>query len=111
MPPRFTEAVKRLDGDASLLREMALMTMPEFKTLTNHAHESALDGRCDQAVRDLHKLKGMLSTFESDGVVLEIQEVIQAGRNQNAKNMVTLLEQTMPAIEELIDAVENFSRV
>ena len=30
-----------------------------------------------------HKLKGMLSTFEDDGVVLELQTVMQFAKNEN----------------------------
>jgi len=81
IPPRFRPALERLDGEVSLLCEMAAITaedLPEVKEATETALE---EGDCEQAASGLHKLKGMLSTFDADGVVLDIQEVLDAAHS------------------------------
>ena len=110
MPDRFRDAVARLDGDAGLLREMAEMTSPDFPALLNDSAIAVEGGNCEDAVRTLHKLKGMLSTFESDGVVLDIQDMISAARNQNEKLLKQHFERCRPQIEELVGVISDFSR-
>ena len=92
-----------------MLREMAVMTVPEFAPLVEQSSHCIAESDLDGAVRALHKLKGMLSTFESDGVVLEIQEVIQAGRSGRGDVTSSLWEHHRPAIRDLIDEIKTFA--
>ncbi|MEL6108451.1 MAG: hypothetical protein AAFU85_20685 [Planctomycetota bacterium] len=76
----FAPALERLEGDIDLLREMAAMTAPDCTTVVKQIRKSVSDGHADNAAKALHKLKGMLSTFDSDGVVLEIQKMLDKTR-------------------------------
>ena len=96
-------------GDTGLLREMAVMTVPEFAPLVQQSSDCIAEEDLTGAVRALHKLKGMLSTFESDGVVLEIQEVIHAGRSGRCDLAASLWEHHRPAIDNLIDEIGTFA--
>lgn len=109
VPTRFNEAVQRLDGDAGLLREMAYMTLPDFPILIENAAEATAAGDCEASVRVLHKLKGMLSTFESEGIVMEIQEMITAARANKPDLLASLFAKHRPAVEELVEAIRHFA--
>lgn len=109
-PARFKDAVARLDGDVSLLQEMAAMTAPEFDGLIEQAKTAVEEGQCDDAVRILHKLKGMLSTFESDGIVMEIQEVIHAARTGKTESMQSHLSQHLGGIDALVRDIRQFAK-
>ena len=110
LPTRFEEAVARLDGDVGLLREMAAITaedLPEVKQQTEAAIEA---GDAQRAAGGLHKLKGMLSTFESDGVVLDIQELLDAARKAAMRDVQEGYRLHRDAIEELIAQVASLAQ-
>lgn len=109
LPARFAEAVERLDGDEGLLRKMAAITaadLPEAITETEHAIR---DGDVRQAASGLHKLKGMLSTFETSGVAIQIHDMLDLAR----KGKDSLLRQEYNArkaeIKELASAIASIA--
>ncbi|NND96135.1 MAG: Hpt domain-containing protein [Pirellulaceae bacterium] len=109
VPARFGSALDRLDGDVGLLREMASITsedLPEVRAATQRAID---DGDCEQAAAGLHKLKGMLSTFESDGVTLEIQEILDLARRGKIDEVQENYQQQKAAIDELSDQVSELA--
>lgn len=109
IPTRFREAVARVDGNEDLLKQMAEITsedLPEIQSKTKSEVES---GDCEASGKSLHKLKGMLSTFETDGVVLELQEMIQAARRGNMMELQRLYEEHEPRIDELVAQIANLA--
>ena len=109
VPARFEEAVARLDGDVGLLREMAAITsedLPEVWQQINNAIEA---GDQQASASGLHKLKGMLSTFESDGVVLDIQELLDSARRGAMDDLKEGFQQHSAAIRELIGEVHRLA--
>lgn len=102
IPAKFGDAVLRLDGDVDLLRDMAMITsedLPEVKQKTEASIEA---GDAKEAASGLHKLKGMLSTFEADGVVLEIQDLLDAARKGAMEEVQEGYRNNREAISELI---------
>ena len=85
LPNRFAEAIERLDGDERLLREMAAITSADLPDVIRETEMALAEGDCEHAASGLHKLKGMLSTFESNGVTLEIQEMLDLARKEKAE--------------------------
>lgn len=109
IPPRFLPALERLDGEVSLLCEMAAITaedLPEVKSATEAALES---GDCEQSASGLHKLKGMLSTFESDGVVLDIQEALDAARRKQIDEARRCYRDHRQEVEELTQQIKQLA--
>jgi len=109
IPPRFRPALERLDGEVSLLCEMAAITaedLPEVKEATETALE---EGDCEQAASGLHKLKGMLSTFDADGVVLDIQEVLDAARQGKIDEARKGYREHRGQVEELCGEIEQLA--
>ncbi|WP_186776558.1 Hpt domain-containing protein [Rubripirellula reticaptiva] len=77
---RFGEAIARLDGDESLLREMAAITAADLPEVIDETDQALQVGDSEQAASGLHKLKGMLSTFETGGVTVEVHEMLEMAR-------------------------------
>ena len=82
---RFGPALKRLDGDVELLCEMAAITAPDCAAVIARVSQAMSESDAEEAARALHKLKGMLSTFDTDGAVLEIQDILDQTRRGRLK--------------------------
>lgn len=106
---RFAKALDRLEGDVELLRDMAAMTTPKMPALLGDADECMGRLDCAGAVRALHQLKGMISTFDSDHVPLKIQELLDVGRQGDLATMRERLQTHRVAIDELIRAIRAFA--
>lgn len=109
IPERFAEAVARLDGDISLLREMAAINSEDLPDVKRQIEAAIQAADAEASASGLHKLKGMLSTFESDGVVLDIQELLDAARRGAMSDVQEGYRQHIGAINELIAEVRRLS--
>ena len=110
VPTRFSEALDRLGGDVSLLREMALITSEDLPEVIANAQSAIESEDCERAASSLHKLKGMLSTFECDGVVLEIQEMLDAARKQESAEMRRTFQTHRDSVEELVAEIKKLQQ-
>ena len=102
---RFAGALSRLDGDIRLLREMAAITSEDLPEVTSAVDQAMAQGDNDQAARSLHRLKGMLSTFDSEGVTLHIQETLQLARSGDTQEMRHHYRQHQQELEQLIQQI------
>ncbi len=102
VPDRFAEALRRLNGDVELLRDMAAIMSADLPTVKSQTDEVVAKGDCRASAASLHKLKGMLSTFESDGVVLDIQDVLALARQSKVQQMQDSYLQHCDRIDDLI---------
>jgi HPt (histidine-containing phosphotransfer) domain-containing protein len=110
IPQRFSSALDRLDGNVELLREMAQITAEDLPEVCAEVESAISQGDCDSATQGIHKLKGMLSTFESDGVTLEIQELLDLSRKRRAGELESQFDSKRDAIAELCDQIAEFGR-
>lgn len=109
VPARFQAAVDRLDGSTELLREMAAITTEDIPHVLA-ACRSAIDaGQCTLAASHLHKLKGMLSTFESGAVTLEIQELVDLARTGQVAELRVRFTQYRGEINQLIQEIAQLA--
>lgn len=101
VPPRFQAALARLEGHVELLRSLAVITIEDLPEVIKQVDAAVDRGECQQAANDLHKLKGMLSTFESDGVAIEIGDMMELARQQQSAALTAAWESQRAAIAEL----------
>lgn len=87
VPTRFNAAIERLDGDVDLLRQMAALTASDLPHVVQSCDEAIADGDQVRAATRLHKLKGMLSQFDSGNVTLKIQRVLDMVRQGDQVGM------------------------
>ncbi|MCD0462832.1 Hpt domain-containing protein [Roseiconus lacunae] len=103
---RFAGALQRLDGDFELLCEMAAVTLPDCPDVLARIQNDLDADDSAKAASSLHKLKGMLSTYETDGVVIEIQEMLAMARRGNLEELKVLFAKELPRIEALIQEIQ-----
>ncbi|MEM1225510.1 MAG: hypothetical protein AAGJ40_07420 [Planctomycetota bacterium] len=89
---------------------MAAMTAPDCPAVIDQIRESVLQGSVEHTAKALHKLKGMLSTFDSEGVVLEIQEMLDQARLGNLAEVGLAFEQHVHEINGMVSVVKGLSK-
>ena len=104
---RFAHAIERLDGDFELLCDMAALTIPDCPDVIAQVESGFESGDPELTASSLHKLKGMLSTYDADGVVLEIGEMLAIARRKHLKESEALYRQELPKIKSLIREIEG----
>ena len=110
VPPRFEAALERLDGDRLLLQQMALVTSEDLPVVMERVEAAIENGNLEQAAKCLHQLKGMLSTFDADGVTLDLQDMLDAARKDDSDLLVRSYQQNRGEILELVEAIANLSQ-
>ena len=108
-PSWFPEAVKRLDGDEGLLRELAAITATDLPEVIAETEMAIRDQDMQQAVSRLHKLKGMLSMYESGGVVEQIHDMFDLARKGKASLLRHEYEGNRAEIRELANAIASIA--
>ena len=109
LPPRFFDAVERLDGDVTLLRRMASVTSEDLPGVAEAAEQAIAEENCEHAIQFLHQLKGMLSTFESQGVTLEVQDMLNTARRGDIQSVKKLFHVNKREIHELVSQVARLA--
>lgn len=109
VPDRFAEALRRLNGDVELLRDMAEIISADLPTVKSQTDDVVAKGDCRASEANLHKLKGMLSTFESDGVVLDIQDTLALARQSQVQPMQETYLQACDRIDHLIQEIMSLA--
>ena len=106
---RFRDALVRLDGDIDLLCDMAALTAPDCPAVMKKV-EGFLEQRdCDGAARSLHKLKGMLSTFDDGEVIGQIQELLDFARRGNLDELADCYAQRSDRIRAFIASIDGLA--
>lgn len=109
IPARFRRALERLDGNRELLCEMAAITSEDLPDVIGTTETAIAEGDCDAAAMGLHKLKGMLSTFDAESVVLEIQEMVNEARSSNAEAVRVGYERLTNELEQLVSQINSLA--
>ena len=109
LAPRFAEAVARLDGDESLLREMAAITSADLPGVISETDRALRDGNSDQAASGLHKLKGMLSTFETGGVTIEVHEMLELARREEIAEAKRSFDRHSSELDQLVAEITSIA--
>jgi len=102
---RFAEALNRVSGDFELLAAMAAMVAEDAPAVMNDLREQVAAKEMQQVAATAHKLKGMLSTFETAGPVLELEELISSARKGQTQDTASLFKRSERQINELLDEI------
>ncbi|OHV77939.1 response regulator [Ensifer sp. LCM 4579] len=73
-------ALRKLDGDEALLRELAAMFLVEYPKLTAAIDAAHASGNTAELRRAAHTLKGSADVIGADGVVIAAQRLADLGR-------------------------------
>jgi HPt (histidine-containing phosphotransfer) domain-containing protein len=102
---RFAEALHRVAGDCELLSAMAAMVAEDAPEVLSDLRRYLEANEMQEVVATAHKLKGMLSTFETSGPVLELEELMVSARKNQMQEFTSSFNKLEGEIEKLIDQV------
>ena len=106
---RFADALERVSGDCDLLAAMAAMVAEDAPDVINDLREQVAKGEMQRTAATAHKLKGMLSTFETDGPVLELEELILSARKGQRQETASQFKIFDRRINELLDEIVSIA--
>ncbi len=99
---RFAEALRRVSGDCELLSAMAAMVAEDAPAVMNDLRDQVAANEMYEVAATAHKLKGMLSTFETAGPVLELEEMMSSARKGQPQETASILKRSERQINELL---------
>ncbi len=102
MAKRFSTALMRLAGDEELLVAMASMVTDDAPKIVEQLLEHLQRAEMKEVAASAHKLKGMLSTFETESPVTDLEEVVLAARAGDARAATEEFQGCRPGIDELL---------
>lgn len=102
---RFAEALARVAGDCELLAAMAAMVAEDAPLVMEELRENVAADELQRVATTAHKLKGMLSTFETAGPVLDLEELILCARKGQAAEVRSLFRAFDRRIKALLDEI------
>ncbi len=104
---RFAPALNRVAGDVELLVSIAALVSEDAPEVFTSL-QSQLSKRALSEVAALgHQLKGMLSTFETDGPVIILQELIHSARAGDQAEAERVLRRCNKELGDLIDEIKR----
>jgi hypothetical protein len=104
---RFSDALNRVAGDMDLLVAIASLVAEDAPDVFTKLRAQLAEGDLPEAAATGHQLKGMLSTFETDGPVIVLQELIYAARNGDQSEAESALKRCETEILQLIDEIKS----
>tara|TARA_R110002111_G_scaffold182531_1_gene248035 strand:- start:127 stop:486 length:360 start_codon:yes stop_codon:yes gene_type:complete len=108
---RFAEALDRVSGDCELLAAMATMVTEDAPDVLAGLREQVAQDDMLAAAATAHKLKGMLSTFDTGGPVPELEQLISAARKGHSDEVVSTLSSCVPEVENLLKEIVSLEQV
>ncbi len=106
---RFAAALTRLAGDQNLLSMMAKMATEDAPILLSRMDEALAKPDMESFAQTAHALKGLLSTFETDSPVTDLQDAIDAARKSDVDATKKLDSQLRPRLQTLLSEVESLT--
>lgn len=104
---RFAEALHRLSGDCDLLVAMASMVKADAPVIWREVQDHMESEQWQDMAASGHKLKGMLSTFDTGSPIPELQEMIVAARKERISEAKACFGTCRPAVEQLMREITD----
>ena len=106
---RFADALKRVADDTELLIAIASLVSEDAPQVFENLKTQLAAGELEDVATIGHQLKGMLSTFETDGPVLYLQDMIHAARRGDGHEAKDSLQRCESEINVLINEIRQLS--
>jgi HPt (histidine-containing phosphotransfer) domain-containing protein len=103
---RFASALDRVAGDEDLLVSIATLVAEDAPVVFLKLKTQLAAGELSDICASGHQLKGMLSTFETDGPTVLLQQLIQAARDGDRPEAIAVLHRCEDEIQQLINEIK-----
>lgn len=104
----FDTALKRLDGNEKLLRDMIGFFREDSPPLLRQIKDGLQSSNVTTARRAAHSLKGLASGFDAEQVAKLAFEIEQSAANQQFATALECFAELTPAVEKLIAAFDEY---
>ena len=104
---RFASAIDRVAGDIDLLVSIAEIVTEDVPAVFAKLKDQLATGRLTEVPVTGHQLKGMLSTFETRGAVVLLQEVISSARKGNQQEADDEFHRCAAELDSLIEEIKQ----
>ena len=104
---RFAIAIDRVAGDVDLLVSIAAIVTEDVPAVIAKFKDQLATGKLTEVPVTGHQLKGMLSTFETRGAVVLLQEVIASAREGNQQGANDAFHHCDAEIVSLIEEIKQ----
>ena len=104
---RFATAIDRVAGDLDLLVSIAAIVTEDVPAVFARFKDQLATGMLTEMTATGHQLKGMLSTFETCGPVVLLQEVISCARKGNQQEADDAFHRCTAGIGLLIEEIKQ----
>ncbi len=102
---RFAAALNRMAGDEDLMEAMAELVVADAPEILAELKEQFEQNESQEAASTAHKLKGMLSSFETGSPIPELQSVIDELRAGRLTEAYLIYQSCSGAIEDLVGEI------
>jgi HPt (histidine-containing phosphotransfer) domain-containing protein len=103
---RFAPALQRLAEDEEMLATMARMAVEDGPVILGDLETQVQQGSLTEAAKTAHKLKGVLSTFETDEPVCALQTLIESARRGDLDEVSELHAGLHPKLLALLGEIK-----
>ncbi len=102
---RFSGALDRVAGDTELLISIAALVAEDAPEVLVALKSNLVAGNLQEVAAAGHQLKGMLSTFETDGPTIQLQQVIHTAREGDLKEAKAVFSRCEGEIGQLMKEI------
>jgi two-component system sensor histidine kinase/response regulator len=106
----WDEAVKQMEGDVDLLKEIAEMFLEESPVLMDRMRQAAAEGDCKKLERAAHTIKGSVGNFAAKSAFKAAQNLEKIGRDGDLNHAAEAFKALEREIERLKPALVALGR-
>jgi len=106
---RFAGALERVGYDDDLLASLAQIAAEDAPLLMTQLERDVVMSNLKAVAATGHALKGLLSTYETDSPIGELQLLIDAARAGEQVEVEKALAHQWPRLQELIGEIEKLA--
>jgi len=104
---RFDHALERVGGDEEMLIVLARMAVEDAPPMMEKLEAELADRELAAVAKTAHAFKGLMSTFETNSPVEDLQSVIDAAREGDFKTASASYSDIKPSLKDLVQQVEQ----
>lgn len=100
-------ALRRLDGNKNLLKDLAMMYLEDVPALFHELKEAITSGDYEEVTRAAHSISGLSATFEAIPCCTAAKALEASGRQKKGETIPQLLAQLEVEYQRLKKALEE----
>jgi HPt (histidine-containing phosphotransfer) domain-containing protein len=105
----WTQSLERVDGDETLLRELAALFLEDMPTLIREMENAIASGDSGALARAAHTLKGSVANFGAEPVYDAALAIEQAAKSQTLDDPMRMVSRLEAALRALTPELQSLA--